>query len=362
MATRRPIRAALLSLALLLLLPGIAQAQGLIRDAELERTMDMLMRPILGAAGVPANTIELYLLNRRDLNAFVAGGRRVFVHSGLIMELDEADQLQAVLAHELGHITGGHIARREGAARVGQGAAILGLIVGAAAALAGSGDAAAAAAFGGSRLGQRSFFAHTRAEEAGADQAAVTYMERAGIDPYAMLEVLSLFEGQQALSTARVDPYVLTHPLSSERIQLLEDRSAISPARGAEVAPDTAYWYARMQAKFAGFLDHPSRTFRRYPESDTSEPAMMARAIAWARQPDIARSRVALDELIARRPNDAYYHELKGELMLRNARGEEAIRAYRRAVALAPEEPLILAGLGRALVAANTPAADAEAL
>ncbi|MEM9012205.1 MAG: M48 family metalloprotease [Pseudomonadota bacterium] len=342
--------------------PQIASAQGLLRDAEIESTLDRLMQPLMTAGAVPANSVNLYIVNDSSLNAFVAGGRNVFINSGLVMRLERADMLQAVLAHELGHITGGHLARRNAALRAGQGVAAIGLLVAIAAAAAGSGSGTAAAVAGSQQLAQRGILAHSRSEESGADQAAIGYLERAGIDPGAMLDVLEIFRGQQALAIGRADPYVLTHPLSQERIRLLEGRAATSPAREAEVPDDIAYWYARTRAKFTGFLSSTRTTFREYPEEDTSEPALLARAIAYARVPDLSRANETLDALIARRPNDAFYHELKGELLLETNQAASAVGPYRRAVALAPNEPLILSGLGRALLAQNSAEADREAL
>jgi predicted Zn-dependent protease len=271
----------------------------------------------------------------------------VFLHTGLLTRLDTVDQLRAVIAHEVGHITGGHLARRDQALKGARGVAVIGMLGAAAAAVAGSPQVGVAIATGTGTAAQRSALAHSRAEEASADQAGISYLAAAGGDPGAMLEVLRLFRGQDALSARRMDPYVQSHPLWGERIALLEARIAGMP-EGSEPAAEDVYWHGRMVAKIDGFLNRPGETLRRYPAG--TEAATLARAVAYHRQPDPARAAAETDALIAARPDDPFYHELKGQFLLEAGQAEAAVAAYREAVELAPREPLILGGLGRALL------------
>ena len=345
-----------------LALPGAASALSLVRDAEIEQTLNRMAAPIFQAAGLPAASVEILMVNDRSLNAFVAGGRRIFLFTGLMTELETPEELLGVIAHETGHIAGGHEARRAINIRNAQGPALIGLLAGIAAGAAGGGDAAAAIAGGAQGVLGRTLLRYNRSEEASADQAALSYLERAGIDPDGLREVLERFRGQEVLAIGNLDPYVLTHPLSTERMSLIERRVGALSGRAWPVDPQQAYWHQRMRSKLSGFLQDPSRVIARLQGQPETEFTLYERAIALHRLPDPDAAVAAVDRLIAMRPNDPFYLELKGQILLESGRAGAAVPAYRAAVGMAPAEPLIKAGLGRALLQSNDPAANAEAL
>ena len=348
----------------LLLSGGIAEARSrgisTIRDAEIEATLERMAAPIFRAAGLPDGSVEIFIVNDRTLNAFVVGRNMAF-HTGLLIAMDDPNELLGVIAHETGHIAGGHGARIGDAASASQGAALLSTILGIAAMAAGAGQAGTAIVAGGQAIAQRGFLRYTRGQESAADQAALTYLERAGIDPTGMVETLRRLQAQELVSvSSRVDPYTLSHPLSAERIRDLTRRVQSSPALGRTIDAQTRYWYDRMRAKLRGFLVAPARTLREVPD-DGSEAALLARAVAYHRTPDPQAALRTIDRLIAKRPNDAYYHELKGQILFEGGAARAAIPSYRQAAALDPGEPLILAPLGQALLALDDPGATAEA-
>lgn len=347
------------------LAPSVGSAQSLIRDAEIENTLQRLAAPVFEAAGLAPESIDIFILADPTLNAFVFGGRNMVFNTGLLTRIEQPEALVGVIAHETGHITGGHLVRREVNAKALQGPLALGLLLSAAAAVAaGNSQVGLAGALGTQNAIQRAFLAYGRSEESSADQAGATYMERVGIDPGFILEVLRIFRGQEVFQAGRVDQYAITHPLSSERIALLEDRSANSTAKGGRVSADDAYWHLRMRAKLSAFLSRPERTLNNLEASEdpTSEINQMRRAVALHLLPDPPAALEAIEALIALRPDDPYYWELKGQILFESGRGAEAVDPYRKAVELAPDEPLIRGGLGRALLALNDPNRDAEAL
>lgn len=351
--------AALLAMTLLAALP--AGAQGLIRDAEIESTLKRIAWPLFRAAGVNPASVDIYIVEDDDPNAFVAGGQNIFINTGMMTEVETIDQLRSVIAHELGHITGGHLTRRDQTLAGARGLSAIGMIGAAAVSVAGAPEAGMAIAAGTGQAAERNALAHSRAEEASADQAGLRYLAAAGADPQAMLDVLDHFRGQDAiLSGGYVDPYVQNHPLWSDRIALLEDRVAKMP-KGAPPSAEDVYWHARMVAKLDAFLKSPAQTLRKYPPGDDSEPALLARAIAWHRRPDTEKAAAAMEALLAARPDDPYYIELKGQFLLEGGHAEAAADAYREAALLAPKEPLILGGLGRALLNMDDDDATAEA-
>ena len=337
------------------------RAQGLIRDPEIEYALQQLSAPIARAAGMGAGKVRILMVNDSSLNAFVANANTIVLHTGLPLKLKTAEQVQAVLAHEFAHITNGHITRRATNARSARNSALAGLAASLALAAGGAGQAALGVAAGTNSAAQRSFFAHTRAEEAAADQTGARYMARAGIEPQAMAEVLQIFRGQEALSVSRQDPYVRTHPLTSDRLRAVKGYAAAYPADGAPDA-NTAYWFARARGKLSAFLRNPSYTLRRIPKGDTSDAALIQRAVAYHRQPDAAAAIREIDKLAARRANDPFVHELRGQILLESRNFPAAVAAYRRAVQLAPQNAQMQAGYGRALLAQNTAASNKKAL
>ncbi len=343
--------------------PPMAAAAGLIRGAEIERTLKSMSAPIFKAAGFPPNKVDIYILNDNSLNAFVANSTSMFLHTGLLQTLETPEELQAVIAHEAGHISGGHLARRQINFRNARGPALLGLLVGIAAGVAGGGGAAATALAAGSQSAVlRTLLRYNRGEEAAADQAALEFLDRANIDPSGMARVLGRFRGQELLTIGNVDPFVLTHPLSAARLQLIDRRIAEAAGRQYPVDPDRNYWHGRMRAKLSGYLDNPERILDRLEGQDETEEVLYTKAVALYRLPAMADALAAADRLIALRPNDPYYIEVKGQILFETGRPEEAAPLYRKAVRLAPGEPLLEAGLGRALLALNRPETDAEAL
>ena len=342
-----------------------ASAQTIIRDAEIERTLSRLSDPIFKAAGVDPESIDVLILSNPNLNAFVFGGRNMVFNSGLLARINRPEALMSVIAHETGHITGGHLTRRQVNARGIQGPATLGLLLAALAGVAaGSPEVAIAGAAGTQSAAQRSFLSYSRAEEASADQAGATYLEKAGIDPVYALDVLKIFRGQEVFQAGAVDPYALTHPLSGERISLLQDRAARSGAKGGRVSADLAYWHLRMRAKLSAFINRPNRTLSQLDEAEDpqSEINTLRRTIALHLLPDPPAALEEVDKLIALRPDDPFYHELKGQILFESGRGADAVKPYRKAAELAPNEALIRGGLGRAILALDDPARLDEAL
>ncbi len=344
-------------------------APSFIRDAEIEQTLRRLAEPLFRAASIAPDLVDIMIVSDRNPNAFVFGGRNMVFSTGMLSEFSDPEELQAVIAHETGHITGGHLARREIAMNNMAGPAVAGMILGIIAAAAagaaggaGAGAAAPALALGGQSAVQRAMLAFNRSEEASADQAALTFMERAGIDPTGMRDVLERFRGQEVFSDRYRDPYSLTHPVSAERLAAMQRRAADSPYVGAEPNAELVYWTGRMKAKLDAFIDTPSTTLSRLEPNDRSEFATLKRAVALHRAPDPDAAVREVDRLIEMRPNDPYYNELKGQILLESGRGPEAVAPYRKAVSLAPDEPLILGYLGRALLSVGSPETDREAL
>jgi len=331
-----------------------ANAVSLLRDPDIEHALQRMAAPVLYAAGLGGN-IKILMVDDQRLNAFVIDHGHIFINSGMIMRMNTPEMLQSVIAHEAAHIANGHIARRMANLDSARTTAGLGLALGlAAAAVSGRGDVGAALAFGTQSSALRQFLAHTRAEESSADQSGIRYLARAGIDPSGTLDVHRLFEGQELLAASRQDPYMRTHPLTRDRLRAAEGFVA-AYAGNAKPNPELDYWYDRARGKTTAFIRPTKWTLSRYQESKAEDVRRMRLAVAYHRQQNTAKALSHIDQALAARPDDAYYYELKAQILLESRQFQNAVTAYKRADALAPGNALILGGLGRALLTVNRP-------
>jgi predicted Zn-dependent protease len=314
----------------------------LIRDTEVEAIIRTFATPLWKAAGLQPSAIRIILVNDRSLNAFVAAGQNLFINTGLLIRADSAGQVMGVIAHETGHMAGGHLARMPEAMRNAMYTSLLAIAVGLAGAFAGGGGSAgAAAAAGGVSMAQRSLFAFTRSQENSADQAGVTFLDQIGQSSRGLLSFMEVIAHKEVLSAVQQDPYLRTHPMTSERIDFLRNHVAHSRYSDVPVPPELERLHRRMRAKLAAFMDPPGQTLQAWPESDKSVDARYARAIAYYRTPDLAKALPLIDGLIAEAPKDPYFHELRGQMLFENGRVAEALPSYREAVALMPDAALM---------------------
>ncbi len=339
------------------LAPLSAQAQSskisLIRDAETENTIRAYSAPLFQAAGLNPDDVRIHLVNDRSLNAFVAGGQRLFINTGLILQTRTPAQLIGVIAHETGHISGGHLSKIEGEMAKASAQQILALILGAGAAVAGRGDAGAAVMMGGSGVAMRGFLSFSRTQESAADAAALQVLDDTQQSAQGLLEFMQVLEKQEPLSADRQDPYLRTHPLSRERVEVLRRHVAASPHTARPSAAEFDRMHRRMRAKLYAFLNPLGHTLRQYPDKDQSLEARYARAIAYYREPRLDKAVEIVDGLISEHPDDPYFHELKGQMLFENGRVAQAVGPYRTAARLLPGSGLLKADLARVLIESN---------
>jgi predicted Zn-dependent protease len=330
-----------------------ASAQSLIRDAEIEDTLRVYTRPLLLAAGLNPNDVQLLIVNDSSLNAFVAGGQNIFIHTGLILTADNPNEIIGVLAHETGHIAGGHLARSRQAMGQAMGPALISIGLGVLAIAAGAPDAGAALIAGSQQFAMANFVRHTQVQESSADQAGAAYLETSGQSGRGLVSFFNDNLRPYEFQTRRIPPYLMTHPFSSDRVEALRLRVTQGEHYSAPESEDNLRRFRFMQAKLVGFIQTQGQTLARYPASDHSQPARYARAVAYYRVSDLAQARTELESLMAEDPGNAYFQELMGQILFENGRAAESIAYHRRSLQLAPGQPLLQINLARALVAAH---------
>jgi predicted Zn-dependent protease len=338
-----------------------AAAQSLLRDSETELLFKQVSDPLIEAAGLDPKSVKVVLINDPEINAFVAQGQVVYVHSGLLTAADNVNQLQGVIAHELGHVAGGHAIRIYDGVNKATVITILSLVLGAAAMAAGAGEAGMGILSAGQQAAMGSFMAFSRAQESTADLAGAKYLSAAGVSGKGSLEFFKKLQNQEfRIGIYAKDSYDRTHPLSSERIQALTELYQKDPAWNHPIDPALEARFERVKAKLVGYVT-PKQAVNLYPESDQSVPAHYARAYAYhlGAYPDKANAEA--DALLATAPSDPFFLELKGQILLEGGHPKEAIAPLRKAVANAPDMPMIAVMLGHALIASEDSKNFAEA-
>ena len=360
MRTHDRIVAALLAV---VLMAQPTMAQSILRDAETEAFFHEIAEPLVVASGLGAKNVDFVLIGDREINAFVAGGQIVYIHSGLLEAATSVNEVQGVIAHELGHVAAGDVIRVNAGASEATGITLLSLLLGAAAIAAGAGDAGAGILMAGQQAAMSKFLAFNRTQESGADQSARRYLASAGISGRGLISFFRKLQGQEfRLQISQANAYDRTHPLTSDRIQVLTDSASKDAAWDKPVDARLEAKFKRIKAKLFGFINEPSDTFNRYPATDTSIPARYARAYAYHKQAFVEKAVAETDTLLAVAPNDPYFSELKGQVLLESGRPKEALTVLRDAVQRTNYQPLIASMFGHALIAtedrANLPEAE----
>ena len=349
--------------------PAHAQGLPLIRDAEIEQLLREYTEPLLKTAGLQKQNVQVVIINDRGFNAFVADARRIFVNAGALMEADTPNQIIGVLAHETGHIAGGHLSRIREQLAAASTQAILAMILGIGAMVAGArsgssgmSNAGAAIMQGPQAAIQNSLFGYIRAQEDQADRAAVKFLNATEQSPKGMAETFKRLADQTMYQTQGINPYMQSHPLPSERVAALQGIARQSPYWDKKDSPAMQARHDLARAKLYGFMDRPDGVARRYQAHDNSLPARYARAISAYRFGNPRAALAQIDALIQSQPQNAYFHELKGQALLESGKPAEAIGPLRHAAQLAPNPWLIQIMLGQALIATHDRARLDEAI
>lgn len=334
-------------------LPAQAQGIPILRDAETEALLKDAVKPILVAAGVDPKSTEVAIVGDNSINAFVTGGQNIFLNSGTLLQADNINQIIGVMAHETGHISGAHLSRNDEAYRGATGITILSLLLGAAAIAAGAGSLGAAVIGAGQSAAYGSVLAYSRSQEDRADQAGVTFLNKAGISGRGLIEFFEKLQSEEFRSAVTRDGFSQDHPLTPDRIASLKQRVEAAPTATKPVDTALNDRFLRAKAKLAGFIYEPVYTLRLYPASDTSDYALYARSFAYNKQALPEKANAEIAQLVARHPTDPYYLELQGQVLLESGKVAESLAPLRLAASQTPEQPLILTLFGQALVATD---------
>lgn len=328
----------------------------LIRDSEIEDILKSYAKPILEAARLDPKALRIFIVDSSDINAFVAGGQNLFIHTGLIQKSKQPDELIGVMAHEIGHIAGGHLTRFDAEIDRANRTSLVGLLMGAAAAIAAKDPAGlAVGSMAGLSMAERNFLKFSRTQEASADQAAILFLEKSGQSPKGLYNMFKTLNHQVAISTSIQDPYLLSHPMTDERMRLIENACNTSPHKGKELPIAIQNAHKRLVAKLNGYLNSPAKNLRQYKEDDPSLESRYGRAIAYYKKIETPKALATIDSLIKDYPDDPFFHELKGQILFESGKIMEAYPSYQKAHALKPDSSLIRINLAQIELALPNP-------
>jgi predicted Zn-dependent protease len=351
---------------------AMAQQGGMpvLRDTETEQLLREYTRPILRAAGLEKQNIQMVIINESAFNAFVADGRRIFVNYGALMQSETPNQIIGVLAHETGHLAGGHLSKLREQLAQAQTQMIIAMLLGAGALVAGArggtnsglANVGAAAVSAPQEMIRRTVLSYVRQQEENADRAGVKFLTATGQSAKGMYETFKRFTNESLFASRGSDPYVQSHPMPAERVAALEEIARSSPYWDKKDDPALQLRHDMVRAKISAFMERQDTVYRRYPLSNESLPARYARAIATYRHGDLRSAVAQIDALIQVQPANPYFYELRGQALLEGGKPVEAIAPLRRAVQLSNNSPLIEMLLGQALVASDNKAYTEEAI
>ena len=343
-------------LALILLFSiGVAQSAlaGMIRDTELENGLQTLAAPLMRAAGYAPDVISIRIIIDSSYNAFVAGKRVIYIHSGLLLNAQSAEEILGVIAHELGHLKAGHVPRRDEALSDAGTAGTLAAM--AAIALAAGGapnDAAVGVMVGGADQAKRKMFRSFRYDEAVADELGLDYLDAAGISSAGLEQMMRRMAAQRALPENRQSQYYQSHPDSAQRLAVYQDHARQNGHKSAPLSPDDTNLMNRLMAKLRAYTEPAHSILLQTAKTDSAD-AIYSHAIAQYRRGDLAAAITLMDQLSTAHPTDPFYHEFRGDILLSMAKPDAAAAAYETALIFRPDSPQILVNLGRALIATN---------
>lgn len=340
-----------------------------LRDAEIEQLLRDYTRPILRTAGLERQNIQVVIINDRSFNAFVADGRRIFVNFGALLDAQTPNQIIGVLAHETGHLAGGHLAKLREQLAQAQTQMIIAMLLGVGAMVAGAkSNSSGASQIGAAAISapqeaiRRNLLSYQRQQEENADRAGVKFLTATGQSAKGMYDTFKRFADQTLFSSQGSDPYLMSHPMPAERVAALEQIARSSPYWEKKDDPALQLRHDLMRAKISGFMDRPDTVARKYPSSNTSLPARYARAISTYRHGDLRMALAMIDDMVREQPNNPYFYELRGQALLEGGHPAEAIAPLRKAVQLSSNAPLIEMLLGQALIASDNKAYADEAI
>lgn len=342
--------------------PAAAQGISLLQDTETERLLRSYEEPILKVAGIDPAAVKMYIVNDTSLNAFVAEGQNIFCNAGLFIQLKSPNELIGVLAHETGHMAGGHLTRSSDAIAKAEIPMLLSMVLGIGAAIAGAGEAGMILMGVGQSAAQAQFFQFSRVQESTADQMGQRYLRLTHQSGEGMVHVFERMANEEAMMVRNPEQFATSHPASRDRVEALQREADASPYRDVPDSPQAIHAFEMVKAKVIGYLLPVKDVLYRYPLTDNSAPARYARAMVYMRQPDLPKALDEINSLIKQEPKNPYFYEVLGQIYVSMSQPLKGVEPYQTSVNLLPDAPELRVSLSAAQIATGRKDLEAQAI
>ena len=342
--------------------PAAAQGISLLQDTETERLLYSYEQPILKVAGIDPAAVRMYIVNDTSLNAFVAEGQNVFSNAGLFIELKNPNELIGVLAHETGHMAGGHLSRGSEAIAKAEIPMLLSMVLGIGAAIAGAGQAGMILMGIGQSAAEAQFMQFSRVQEATADQMGQKYLRATHQSGMGMVHVFERMANEAAMIVKNPEAYASDHPADRDRVANLQEIAEASPYRDVPDSPQAIHAYEMVKAKVIGYLLPVQDVMYRYPVTNKTAPARYARAMVYMRTPDLPKALAEINSLIKEEPKNPFFYEVLGQIYVSMSQPLKGIAPYQTCVDLMPDAPQLRVALAAAEIATGQKTYEAKAV
>jgi predicted Zn-dependent protease len=324
---------------LLLIFSFSANAISIISDEETESYLEDILTPIYKSANIPFKRENIHIIKDDSLNAFVGDKNHMFVHTGTLLKASNTNEIEGVLAHETGHILGGHILRLKIKIKDIQKASLASLVAAAgAAAVSGRGDTAIAIVLGAQSSAINAMSSYQITEERAADETAVSLLSNQNKSIQGLKNFMEKIRAENRLQGIEETPYFRTHPITTERISFFNDK--LKNEKNPSNNQNLDKRLKRIQAKLFAYLSPTQKVLNKYPLTDTSIEATIAHAIFYMRQKNLNASNKYIDKLLSIEPENPYFWEIKAQNLFENNAPKESIKAYKKALDLKPTSNL----------------------
>ena len=322
-----------------------SQNLNIVRDAEIENFFHDLSFPIVESSTIKGTKINFYLDKQNYINAFVTSGPKIFITTELLIKTNSVDQIAGVIAHEIGHITGGHLSKRYNAYEDSMFTTMISSILAVGAIAAGSPSAGSAILMGGEHIRNQQILSFSRNQESYADQTAIKLLKKSNYSVKGLYELFEILERKERFS--KINPYNQTHPLSIERKRVIEDH--IDYKENIESNYLLNERLKLIKAKLIGYTTKKERFNIYYPVDRNSLESWYARSIHYYLNGDIDKALIFIDKCINQKKENPYFYELKGQILYENGRSLLAINSYKEAIKYKNDEKHFYLAISKAI-------------
>ena len=298
----------------------------LINDTEIENFLYEIVKPLSDSANI--KNLKINIVNDDSFNAFVSGGNIVFINSGLLVDIDDINSLQAVIAHELGHYLGGHLIQLSEKMKKEMYKSIIIQSLGIGLLATGNGNLGTGLIAGGGGVGKQGLLSFSRDEERLADDLGVDLMQKSNLNPKGFVKVFTSMQNKSFVIESKISPVNINHPLTSERLKNIKDKISKLSSKKYKKFDDRKLKFVK--AKLVGYLKDSKSVKILYPENKKDLYSLYANSISNMQSGNLKIAKKQINTLIEKDKNNPFFYEILGEIEYKSGHFDKSIEAYEK--------------------------------